>query len=171
MKAGLGVNVIGVLTVLLALTTWGTPLLNLDTYPDWAPVVNSTGVWPSLWIFYKCGHLVFKLLGVPWRLLNCWQMYLLIWITWARLYDQLGLGNTTDWKLWVPWDVQFERHCLFICFCILSILIIFVINGLSPWFLLPFTFFEGFKETSKSETHRMFGVQFNSAIFIQNVLY
>uniref|UniRef100_A0A8C0YJK4 Solute carrier family 13 member 1 n=1 Tax=Cyprinus carpio carpio TaxID=630221 RepID=A0A8C0YJK4_CYPCA len=22
---------------------WGTPLLNLDTYPDWAPVVNSTG--------------------------------------------------------------------------------------------------------------------------------
>ncbi|RXN19063.1 solute carrier family 13 member 1 [Labeo rohita] len=43
-KAGLGVNVIGVLTVLLALTTWGTPLLNLDTYPDWAPVVNSTGV-------------------------------------------------------------------------------------------------------------------------------
>ncbi|XP_073687818.1 solute carrier family 13 member 1 [Garra rufa] len=43
-KAGLGVNIIGVLTVLLALTTWGTPLLNLDTYPDWAPVVNSTGV-------------------------------------------------------------------------------------------------------------------------------
>lgn len=43
-KAGLGVNVIGILTVLLALTTWGTPLLKLDTYPDWAPVVNSTGV-------------------------------------------------------------------------------------------------------------------------------
>ncbi|XP_051740552.1 solute carrier family 13 member 1 [Ctenopharyngodon idella] len=43
-KAGLGVNVIGILTVLLALTTWGTPLLNLDTYPDWAPVVNNTGV-------------------------------------------------------------------------------------------------------------------------------
>ncbi|XP_051548129.1 solute carrier family 13 member 1-like [Myxocyprinus asiaticus] len=43
-KAGLGVNVIGVLTVLLALTTWGTPLLNLDTYPDWAPVANVTGV-------------------------------------------------------------------------------------------------------------------------------
>ncbi|XP_055049337.1 solute carrier family 13 member 1 [Misgurnus anguillicaudatus] len=43
-KAGLGVNVIGVLTVLLALTTWGTPLLNLDTYPDWAPVRNITGV-------------------------------------------------------------------------------------------------------------------------------
>uniref|UniRef100_A0A671NJH1 Solute carrier family 13 member 1 n=1 Tax=Sinocyclocheilus anshuiensis TaxID=1608454 RepID=A0A671NJH1_9TELE len=43
-KAGLGVNIIGVLTVLLALMTWGTPLLNLDTYPDWAPVVNGTGV-------------------------------------------------------------------------------------------------------------------------------
>ncbi|XP_056596325.1 solute carrier family 13 member 1 [Triplophysa dalaica] len=43
-KAGLGVNVIGILTVLLALTTWGTPLLNLDTYPEWAPVANITGV-------------------------------------------------------------------------------------------------------------------------------
>ncbi|CAM4734842.1 unnamed protein product [Leuciscus chuanchicus] len=43
-KAGLGLNVIGILTVLLALTTWATPLLNLDTYPDWAPVVNNTGV-------------------------------------------------------------------------------------------------------------------------------
>ncbi|KAI7811898.1 Solute carrier family 13 sodium/sulfate symporter, partial [Triplophysa rosa] len=43
-KAGLGVNIIGVLTVLLALTTWGTPLLNLDTYPEWAPVANITGV-------------------------------------------------------------------------------------------------------------------------------
>ncbi|KAG1933310.1 solute carrier family 13 member 1 [Pimephales promelas] len=43
-KAGLGLNVIGILTVLLALTTWAPPLLHLDTYPDWAPVVNSTGV-------------------------------------------------------------------------------------------------------------------------------
>lgn len=43
-KAGLGVNVIGILSVLLALTTWGTPLLNLDTYPEWAPLKNITGV-------------------------------------------------------------------------------------------------------------------------------
>ncbi|XP_024866688.1 solute carrier family 13 member 1 [Kryptolebias marmoratus] len=44
-KAGLGVNVIGVLAVLLAVGTWGVPLFSLDTYPDWAPVLpgfNST---------------------------------------------------------------------------------------------------------------------------------
>uniref|UniRef100_A0A8D2ZKK7 Solute carrier family 13 member 1 n=1 Tax=Scophthalmus maximus TaxID=52904 RepID=A0A8D2ZKK7_SCOMX len=44
-KAGLGVNVIGVLAVLLAVVTWGVPLFSLDTYPDWAPVLpgfNST---------------------------------------------------------------------------------------------------------------------------------
>ncbi|KAG7521873.1 solute carrier family 13 member 1 [Solea senegalensis] len=37
-KAGLGVNVIGVLAVLLAVATWGVPLFSLDVYPDWAPV-------------------------------------------------------------------------------------------------------------------------------------
>uniref|UniRef100_A0A665U401 Solute carrier family 13 member 1 n=1 Tax=Echeneis naucrates TaxID=173247 RepID=A0A665U401_ECHNA len=38
-KAGLGVNVIGVLAVLFAVATWGVPLFSLDTYPDWAPVL------------------------------------------------------------------------------------------------------------------------------------
>ncbi|XP_068580225.1 solute carrier family 13 member 1-like [Cebidichthys violaceus] len=38
-KAGLGVNVIGVLAALLAVATWGVPLFSLDTYPDWAPVL------------------------------------------------------------------------------------------------------------------------------------
>ncbi|XP_034444084.1 solute carrier family 13 member 1 [Hippoglossus hippoglossus] len=44
-KAGLGVNVIGVLAVVFAVVTWGVPLFTLDTYPDWAPVhpgFNST---------------------------------------------------------------------------------------------------------------------------------
>ncbi|XP_070763059.1 solute carrier family 13 member 1 [Enoplosus armatus] len=44
-KAGLGVNVIGVLAVLLAVATWGVPLFSLNTYPDWAlvlPGYNST---------------------------------------------------------------------------------------------------------------------------------
>ncbi|XP_069574814.1 solute carrier family 13 member 1 [Brachyistius frenatus] len=40
-KAGLGVNVIGILAVLLAVATWGVPLFSLDTYPDWAPVLPS----------------------------------------------------------------------------------------------------------------------------------
>ncbi|XP_030586604.1 solute carrier family 13 member 1 [Archocentrus centrarchus] len=44
-KAGLGVNMIGVLAVLLAVAAWGVPLFSLDTYPDWAPTLptfNST---------------------------------------------------------------------------------------------------------------------------------
>ncbi|XP_061749644.1 solute carrier family 13 member 1 [Nerophis ophidion] len=41
-KAGLGTNVIGLLAVLLAVTTWGVPLFSLDTYPDWAPPRNAT---------------------------------------------------------------------------------------------------------------------------------
>ncbi|XP_060743129.1 solute carrier family 13 member 1 [Tachysurus vachellii] len=45
-KAGLGLNVIGVLSVLLAISTWGRPIFALDSYPDWAPVygiTNTTG--------------------------------------------------------------------------------------------------------------------------------
>ncbi|KAK7916530.1 hypothetical protein WMY93_012291 [Mugilogobius chulae] len=44
-KAGVGVNIIGVVCVILAISTWGIPLFALDTYPDWAPVLptlNST---------------------------------------------------------------------------------------------------------------------------------
>ncbi|XP_054632296.1 solute carrier family 13 member 1 isoform X2 [Dunckerocampus dactyliophorus] len=41
-KAGLGTNVIGLLAVLLAVTTWGVPLFSLDVYPDWAPPFNAT---------------------------------------------------------------------------------------------------------------------------------
>uniref|UniRef100_A0A3B3T424 Solute carrier family 13 member 1 n=1 Tax=Paramormyrops kingsleyae TaxID=1676925 RepID=A0A3B3T424_9TELE len=46
-KAGLGVNIIGVLVVLLAVTTWGIPLYDLNNYPSWAPLPgapNSTAV-------------------------------------------------------------------------------------------------------------------------------
>ncbi|KAJ3597121.1 hypothetical protein NHX12_003521 [Muraenolepis orangiensis] len=46
--AGLGLNVIGLLAVLLAVTTWAVPLFSLHTFPDWGPlptpVVNSTGL-------------------------------------------------------------------------------------------------------------------------------
>ncbi|KAF7702048.1 hypothetical protein HF521_001331 [Silurus meridionalis] len=41
-KAGLGLNIIGVLTVLLAISTWGRPIFLLDTYPDWAPIYGTT---------------------------------------------------------------------------------------------------------------------------------
>ncbi|XP_066489759.1 solute carrier family 13 member 1 [Tiliqua scincoides] len=38
-KAGLGINIIGVAVVMLAVTTWAVPLFQLNTYPAWA---NST---------------------------------------------------------------------------------------------------------------------------------
>ncbi|XP_066524674.1 solute carrier family 13 member 1 [Hoplias malabaricus] len=43
-KAGLGLNIIGVLTVLLAVSTWGTSIFALDIYPDWASSHGHTNI-------------------------------------------------------------------------------------------------------------------------------
>ncbi|XP_075414826.1 solute carrier family 13 member 4 [Tenrec ecaudatus] len=42
-KAGLGINVIGLVIVMVAINTWGVSLFNLDTFPAWASVGNITG--------------------------------------------------------------------------------------------------------------------------------
>ncbi|XP_029901731.1 solute carrier family 13 member 4 [Myripristis murdjan] len=42
-KAGFGVNLIGVAVVMLAITTWGVPLFNLTEFPAWALARNVTG--------------------------------------------------------------------------------------------------------------------------------
>ncbi|XP_047245878.1 solute carrier family 13 member 4 isoform X1 [Girardinichthys multiradiatus] len=42
-KAGFGVNLIGVAVVMLAITTWGVPLFNLTEFPSWAVARNVTG--------------------------------------------------------------------------------------------------------------------------------
>lgn len=42
-KAGFGVNLIGVAVVMLAITTWGSPLFNLNEFPAWAVARNVTG--------------------------------------------------------------------------------------------------------------------------------
>ncbi|XP_066524334.1 solute carrier family 13 member 4 isoform X2 [Hoplias malabaricus] len=42
-KAGFGVNLIGVLVVMLAITTWGVPLFQLNEFPTWAVMRNVTG--------------------------------------------------------------------------------------------------------------------------------
>lgn len=42
-KAGFGVNLIGVAVVMLAITTWGEPLFNLSEFPAWAVARNITG--------------------------------------------------------------------------------------------------------------------------------
>uniref|UniRef100_A0A3Q2NVC0 Solute carrier family 13 member 4 n=1 Tax=Fundulus heteroclitus TaxID=8078 RepID=A0A3Q2NVC0_FUNHE len=41
-KAGFGVNLIGVAVVMLAITTWGVPLFNLTEFPAWAVARNVT---------------------------------------------------------------------------------------------------------------------------------
>ncbi|XP_072001271.1 solute carrier family 13 member 4 [Engystomops pustulosus] len=41
-KAGLGVNVIGLGIIMVAINTWGISLFGLDRFPDWALVHNST---------------------------------------------------------------------------------------------------------------------------------
>uniref|UniRef100_A0AAV2J087 Solute carrier family 13 member 4 n=1 Tax=Knipowitschia caucasica TaxID=637954 RepID=A0AAV2J087_KNICA len=41
-KAGFGVNLIGVAVVMLAITTWGVPLFNLSEFPVWAMGRNVT---------------------------------------------------------------------------------------------------------------------------------
>lgn len=41
-KAGLGVNVIGLVIVMVAINTWGVSLFHLDTFPAWAKVSNIT---------------------------------------------------------------------------------------------------------------------------------
>ncbi|NXF51246.1 S13A1 protein, partial [Oceanites oceanicus] len=46
-KAGLGVNIIGVAVAMLAIMTWIVPIFDLYTYPSWAPSTssaNSTGL-------------------------------------------------------------------------------------------------------------------------------
>ncbi|XP_026218921.1 solute carrier family 13 member 4 [Anabas testudineus] len=42
-KAGFGVNLIGVAVVMLAITTWGVPLFSLTEFPAWAVARNVTG--------------------------------------------------------------------------------------------------------------------------------
>ncbi|KAG5267822.1 hypothetical protein AALO_G00226190 [Alosa alosa] len=42
-KAGFGVNLIGVLVVMLAIMTWGVPLFQLNEFPIWAVMRNTTG--------------------------------------------------------------------------------------------------------------------------------
>ncbi|XP_057180228.1 solute carrier family 13 member 4 isoform X3 [Triplophysa rosa] len=42
-KAGFGVNLIGVFVVMLAILTWGEPLFHLSEFPAWAVMRNVTG--------------------------------------------------------------------------------------------------------------------------------
>ncbi|NXG57719.1 S13A4 protein, partial [Hemiprocne comata] len=41
-KAGLGVNLIGLAVVMVAINTWGIRLFQLNTFPEWASVSNTT---------------------------------------------------------------------------------------------------------------------------------
>ncbi|XP_056197754.1 solute carrier family 13 member 1 [Falco biarmicus] len=41
-KAGLGINIVGVAVVMLAIKTWIVPIFDLFTYPSWAPNISAT---------------------------------------------------------------------------------------------------------------------------------
>ncbi|XP_077465870.1 Na(+)/dicarboxylate cotransporter 3 isoform X2 [Stigmatopora argus] len=41
-KTGVVMNILGLLSVTLAINTWGKTMFNLDTYPDWARPLNQT---------------------------------------------------------------------------------------------------------------------------------
>ncbi|XP_040452461.1 solute carrier family 13 member 1 isoform X2 [Falco naumanni] len=41
-KAGLGINIVGVAVVMLAIMTWIVPIFDLFTYPSWAPNISAT---------------------------------------------------------------------------------------------------------------------------------
>ncbi|XP_023443776.2 solute carrier family 13 member 1 isoform X3 [Dasypus novemcinctus] len=43
-KAGLGVNIIGVAVVMLGMSTWIVPMFDLYTYPSWAPPISNVSV-------------------------------------------------------------------------------------------------------------------------------
>ncbi|XP_057686220.1 solute carrier family 13 member 3 isoform X2 [Corythoichthys intestinalis] len=43
-KTGIVMNILGLLSVSLAINTWGLAMFNLDTYPDWARPLNQTVV-------------------------------------------------------------------------------------------------------------------------------
>ncbi|KAG8577472.1 hypothetical protein GDO81_010192 [Engystomops pustulosus] len=41
-KAGLGINILGVIVVMLCISTWAIPMFSLDVYPSWAPSIATT---------------------------------------------------------------------------------------------------------------------------------
>ncbi|XP_062957027.1 solute carrier family 13 member 1 [Cynocephalus volans] len=40
-KAGLGINIVGVAVVMLGVSTWMVPMFDLHTYPSWAPAISN----------------------------------------------------------------------------------------------------------------------------------
>ncbi|KAM9785559.1 Na(+)/dicarboxylate cotransporter 3 [Neosynchiropus ocellatus] len=45
-KTGLVMNILGILSITLAMNTWGVAMFDLNTYPDWARPLNATAVLP-----------------------------------------------------------------------------------------------------------------------------
>ncbi|XP_051914022.1 solute carrier family 13 member 3 [Hippocampus zosterae] len=43
-KTGFVMNILGLLSIMLAINTWGMAMFNLDTYPDWAHPLNQSAV-------------------------------------------------------------------------------------------------------------------------------
>ncbi|XP_072222981.1 Na(+)/dicarboxylate cotransporter 3 isoform X2 [Leuresthes tenuis] len=51
-KTGIVMNILGVLSVSLAMNTWGVTMFNLNSYPEWAHPINKTAVITNVQLSY-----------------------------------------------------------------------------------------------------------------------
>lgn len=47
-KTGFVMNILGILSVSLAMNTWGVAMFNLNSYPEWAHPANNTALIPNV---------------------------------------------------------------------------------------------------------------------------
>ncbi|MEQ2277078.1 hypothetical protein XENORESO_019318 [Xenotaenia resolanae] len=47
-KTGIVMNILGILSVSLAMNTWGIAMFNLSSYPEWAHAGNNSAVIPNI---------------------------------------------------------------------------------------------------------------------------
>uniref|UniRef100_A0A7N6F980 Solute carrier family 13 member 3 n=1 Tax=Anabas testudineus TaxID=64144 RepID=A0A7N6F980_ANATE len=52
-KTGFFMNILGILSVSLAMNTWGVAMFNLNTYPQWAQPMNKSAVITNVYIIIK----------------------------------------------------------------------------------------------------------------------
>ncbi|XP_042347006.1 solute carrier family 13 member 3 [Plectropomus leopardus] len=47
-KTGIVMNILGILSVSLAMNTWGVAMFNLNTFPEWAQTINKSAIVPDV---------------------------------------------------------------------------------------------------------------------------
>lgn len=96
-KTGIVMNIIGVLSVTLAINSWGRPLFSLDSFPSWA---NSTAVWRNK-LHQACStyHTRHPQLLRWYFVLSRWMRVTLLSQQWLVLPDVSGTYTVTTWHV------------------------------------------------------------------------